>query len=234
MRLIAHRGASGHAPENTMASFKKALEMGAEAIELDVHLSLDGRLVVIHDEDLMRTAGLKLKVGSLTARELASLDVGSWFHERFKGQGVPLLDDVFDLCEGKAEIHVELKKGSKLYPGIERKTLDLIEKRGAWKTALISSFDHEALKTVRSLSARARVGYLMGATPALKAFPEMRRLGAESLNCSQWQADRFKIGAAHKRGLKVLVYTVNTQTQLDKLKRLGVDAVFTNFPELQP
>ncbi len=232
MRLIAHRGASGHAPENTMAAFRKALEMGAEAVELDVHLSLDGKLVVVHDEDLKRVAGVKIPVGAMTAKELSGMDVGSWFDGRFKSEGVPLLEDVFDLCEGRAEIHVELKKGSKLYPGIEEKTLELIARRKAHKTTLVSSFDHAALKTLRKLDERVRIGYLMGATPALKAFPEMRALKAESLNCSLWQADRLKVGMARRRGLKVLVYTVNTQAQLDKLKRLGVDGVFSNFPEV--
>lgn len=233
MRIIAHRGASGHAPENTMASFKMALEMGALAIELDVHLSLDGQIVVIHDEDLKRVAGVKIPVRAMTAGELAGMDVGSWFDSRFKKEGVPTLEQVYDLVDGKAEVHVELKKGSKLYPGIEQKVVDLIARRKAFKTTLVSSFDHAALKTVRKLDDRVRIGYLMGATPALKAFPEMRALKAESLNCSFWQADRLKVGLARKRGLKVLVYTVNTQAQIDKLKRLGVDGVFSNFPELK-
>lgn len=233
MNLIAHRGASGHAPENTLAAFKRALEMGATAIELDVHLSLDGELVVTHDEDLRRVAGVKIPVRAMTAGELAGMDVGSWFDRRFAKEGIPTLEQVFDLAQGRAEIHVELKKGSKLYPGIEQKTLDLIGRRKAWKTTLVSSFDHAALKTLRKLDERVRLGYLLGATPALKAFPEMRAMKAESLNCSMWQADRLKVGLAHKRGLKVLVYTVNTQAQIDKLKRLGVDGVFSNFPELK-
>jgi glycerophosphoryl diester phosphodiesterase len=234
VQLIAHRGASGHAPENTMAAFKLALEMGAKAIELDVHLSRDGELVVIHDEDLKRVAGRKTRVGQLPAKELAHTDVGSWFHKRFSGEGVPRLEDVFELCDGKAELHVELKKGSKLYPGIEDKVCRLIERRKAWDTTLVSSFDHAALRKVRSLDRLVRLGYLLGLTPTAKAYPEMSELDAESLNCSLWQADAAKVRACRKRGLRVLVYTVNTAAQLAKLAKLGVDGVFTNFPEIKP
>ena len=219
--IIAHRGASAHAPENTMAAFRLALAMGAKAIELDVHQSRDNKLVVIHDENLHRVAGRKARVRDLTARELA-------------GEGVPRLAEVLDLVEGKAELHVEIKKGSVLYPGIERRVVDLIGRRKAFKRVVVSSFDHKALFAVRALDARARLGYLLGRTPMKKALVEMETLNAESLNLSRRQADARKLRACREKGFRMLVYTINTQRELSKFAKLGVDGVFTNFPELKP
>ncbi|MBU6430317.1 MAG: glycerophosphodiester phosphodiesterase, partial [Cyanobacteria bacterium REEB65] len=144
MQLIAHRGASGYAPENTMASFRLALEMGAKAIELDVHQTKDGQLVVAHDEDLKRTGKRKVRIKDLTSEELSKIDVGSWFDPCFSNERVPKLAEVFELVDGKAELHVELKRGSKLYPGIEEKVVEMIRRRKAQKSTLVSSFDHPA------------------------------------------------------------------------------------------
>lgn len=233
MQLIAHRGASGHAPENTLAAFRMALAMGAKAIELDVHQSRDHRLVVIHDNDTRRTGRRPGRVKDLSFAQLQGIDCGSWFHGSFKGERIPFLEEVLDLCEGKAEVHVELKKGSALYPGIEERVVDLIQKRKAWETTLVSSFDHQALVMVRWLDARIRIGYLLGMTSLRTAYKEMADLKAESLNLSQRQIDARKVKAAHEKGLRVLVYTVNTAKDLDRLDKMGVDGVFCNYPELR-
>jgi glycerophosphoryl diester phosphodiesterase len=231
--IIAHRGASGLAPENTLAAFKLALDMGAKAIELDVHQTRDGQLVVLHDYDLKRTAGVQKAVKDLTYERLVAYDVGGWFHKSFKGQRVPLLSEVYDLCEGKAQLNVELKKGSSVYPGIEQRLVELIEERKAWSSTLVSSFDHPALYNVRALARRARIGYLRGFTRMRTAYREMAALGAESLNCSARQADGRTIRACHDRGLKVLVYTVNEGREIARLDKLGVDGVFCNYPDVK-
>jgi glycerophosphoryl diester phosphodiesterase len=233
MWLIAHRGASAHAPENTMAAFKLALEMGARAMELDVHQSRDGRLVVIHDEDFKRVGGRKDKVGSLSWGEALKIDVGSWFGEGFSLERVPLLENVMDLLEGKAELHIEIKHGSKVYPGIEDKLAETIASRRAWDWAPVSSFDHEALKIIRGLEPRLRLGYLLGWTRITKAYREMEELRAESLNLSLRQVDSSIVQECHRQGRKVLVYTVNRQMDIERLARMAVDAVFTNFLELK-
>lgn len=233
MELIAHRGSSGHAPENTLASFRLALEQGAKAVELDVHQSKDHELVVIHDEDLKRVGRRKDRVGDLTAAELSRCDVGSWFDGRFAAEGVPTLEAVYDAVDGRAQIHVEIKRGSSLYPGIEERVVELIRRRRAWDRTVVSSFDHKALYMVRSLDERVRLGYLLGLTPLPKAWTEMKELKAESLNLSQRQTNARRLRACHQRGLRMRVYTVNTERELARLSKLGVDGVFTNFPELQ-
>ena len=233
MRLIAHRGASGHAPENTEAAFKLALEMGASAVELDVHQTKDGELVVIHDENLKRTGRRKGLIGKLTFNELLKVDAGSWFSPKFKREGLPTLEEIFDLCEGRAEVHVEIKQGSRLYPGIEQRVVEIIRRREAHAWTVVSSFDHAALYAVRSIDNKVRLGYLLGWTRMRVAFDEMRDMKAESLNLSMRQVDAKKVKECHKRGHKVLVYTVNAQKDVDRLAKIGVDGVFSNFPELK-
>jgi len=232
VRLIAHRGASAHAPENTMASFRLALGMGAKAIELDVHQTRDGELVVLHDDDFKRVGRRRLRVRDLAWGEVSSLEVGAWFDPRFKGERVPRLAEVMDLVEGQAELHIELKRGSRAYPGIEERLVELVGRRRAWAWAPLSSFDHGALYRLRSLAPRARLGYLLGLTPWRRAARELAELGAESLNLSLRQVDERKIQECHRKGRRVLVYTVNTLRDLERLRRMGVDGVFTNFPEL--
>jgi glycerophosphoryl diester phosphodiesterase len=232
MEFIAHRGASAHAPENTLASFKKALEMGASAIELDIALSLDGRLVVIHDADIKRVAGKPGRVENFTAAELKKTDVGSWFEKKYCDQGVPTLADVFQLVKNQATLHVEIKGGCGFYPGIEEKLSRLLKHLDPFHASLVSSFDHEALYHFRKLDKKARIGYLLGRTPLPRAFLEIAEIGAESLNLDLKQVNSKIISECHKRDLKVLVYTVNTRRDFSRLKKMGVDGVFSNFPEL--
>ncbi|MDE2142579.1 MAG: glycerophosphodiester phosphodiesterase [Elusimicrobia bacterium] len=233
MLVIAHRGASGHAPENTLAAFRLALEMGAKAIEFDVHQTLDHELIVAHDDDFRRCGGDKRKVKNVHwVGEAEKLDVGSWFDARFSGERPPRLDDVFDLVPPSVELHLEIKRGSSVYPGIEERVVDLVHRRGALRRTLVSSFDKEALYSVRSLDEKVRLGYLLGLTTLKSAFKEMKELSAESLNLSARQTTPRVVKAAHDRGFKVLVYTVNTPMERDRLAKLGVDGIFCNYPEL--
>ncbi len=233
MLLIAHRGYSGKAPENTMAAFRMALAAGAKALELDVHQTKDGRLAVLHDWNLKRVAGKRRRVAAMTWSELGAVDVGGWFSSRFHGERVPLLEEVLDLARGRAQVHVELKAGSGKYPGIEERAARILDERGAWNWAMVSSFDHAALKRIRKISPKARIGYLLGPAFFPKAWRETAVLRAESLNISVRQATARSVRSAHERGLKVFVYTVNDAKTLSRMRRLGVDGVYTNFPEMK-
>jgi glycerophosphoryl diester phosphodiesterase len=232
MLLIAHRGASGHAPENTLAAFRLALEMGAEAVEFDVHQTADRELAVIHDEDLRRVAGRGEQIRDLTWQELLRFDVGSWFDPRFHDEKVPRLEQVFDLLSGKAELHLEIKAGSSVYPGIEESVVAFLRRRRALQSCLVSSFDHRALSAVRALEPRTRLGYLLGDTPLERAWKEIKELKAESLNLSRRQACPKTAAACHRRGLKLLVYTVNEAEEARRLAGMRADGVFSNYPEL--
>jgi glycerophosphoryl diester phosphodiesterase len=233
MLVIAHRGASGHAPENTLAAFRRALELGAKAIEFDVHQTLDGELVVAHDDDLKRCGGLRRRMTKLRWKgEGEKVDVGSWFAARFRGERMPRLDEVYSLVPERVELHLEIKQGSAVYPGIEGRVVDLLRRRGGRRRTLVSSFDHDALRRVRSLDGKARLGYLLGLTTLRTAFREMKEMSAESLNMSLRQVGARAVKAAHERGYKVFVYTVNTPMDRDRLDALGVNGIFSNYPEL--
>lgn len=231
--LIAHRGASGYAPENTLASFGLALEMGASSIEFDVQQTRDQKLVVIHDTDLKRLGGLKRRVGAMTYLELSQVDVGSWFGAEFKSERVPLLEELLDLASGKVELQLEIKNPERPYPGIEERVVNVLRARRDWAGKVcISSFDHETLYLVRALDSGARLGYLVGLTRRAVALREAAELGCESVHMSARQADPAWVAAVHKADRRLLVYTVNEPKEYERLGNLGVDAVFTNFPDL--
>jgi glycerophosphoryl diester phosphodiesterase len=232
MQLIAHRGASGLAPENTLASFRLALEQGAEAVEFDVHQAADKELVVIHDESLRRTAGRPEQIRDLSWQELCRFDVGCWFDRRFLGERIPQLGEVMDLVGKKVEVHLEIKRGSSYYSGIEGRVVELLRRRRSLKACVVSSFDHQALRAVRALEPKARLGYLLGDTPLDAAWEEIKELSAESLHLSLRQLNAARVAGAHRRRLRVLVYTVNDAAEARRLMKMGVDGVFTNFPRL--
>ena len=215
-----------------MAAFRRALDMGSKAIELDVHQTRDGALVVAHDDDLKRCGRDARPLKAVSWEQARVVDVGSWFDRRFSSERLPLLEDVCRLLPAGVELHAELKHGSRRYPGIEGRVVDMLRRRGALARTVISSFDHRALSAVRALDAQARIGYLLGTTTLKTAVREMGQLGAESLNLSLRQACARTVAAAHERGYKVLVYTVNTPLDRDRLVRLGVDGIFSNYPEL--
>lgn len=238
LTLIAHRGASGYVPENTLLAFAKAIAMGAASIEFDVQQTKDNRLVIIHDMDLKRVGGVRKAVGALTYAELSRIEVGGWFDPRFKGEKMPLLKDLLDLAHerapGRIELQLEIKNGRKPYAGIERRVLELLASRPQWAArVVISSFDHGVLARVRALSPRMRLGYLVGGVQRRSAvLKEVQGLNCESVHLSLRRTDRAWVEAAHAEGLKVLVYTVNTAPECGRLSAMGVDGVFTNFPDV--
>lgn len=159
--IIAHRGASAKAPENTMPAFRKALELGAGGIELDVQLSRDGRVVVIHDERIDRTSSQKGWVKDLTLEELRVPDFGSWFSPEFRGVTIPTLDEVLELLsQGDTLLNIELKNGPVFYPGIEDAVLALVKKYNMIEKVIISSFNHYSLMEVKKLRPEIRTGLL--------------------------------------------------------------------------
>ena len=234
--IIAHRGASGYAPENTLAAFAKAVELGAVSVEFDVQKTRDGELVVIHDTNLARLGGLRKSVGKLAWKDLSTLDVGAWFDSKFRGQTVPTLVDTLDaLEEGRkdVEIQLEIKHGLRPYRGIERRVVDLLRSwPGGYGKVVLSSFRHKTLWKVRELLPDARLGYLAGATRLKAAVREASRLGCESVHQSHRRVNRAWVDAVHAAGMKLLVYTVNTKKDLEQIRALGVDGVFSNFPDI--
>ena len=225
MLNIAHRGASARFPENTLAAFRAAIEAGADMCELDVQITRDGALAVIHDDKVDRTTDGNGAVAAYSLAELKRLDAGVRFGSQFKGEPVPTLEEVFDLMAGRCGLNIELKA-----PGVELGVSELIRRRGAIGSSLVSSFDWEALARLRHMAPEIRVGPLASRWPA-------RLLGAATEMKADAIHPRFDIVtedlcvAAHCRGINVYTWTVDEPAVMRKLIADGVDGIMTNYPE---
>jgi len=160
---IAHRGSSGSYPENTRLAFEKAIEAGADMIEMDCRLSKDGHVVVIHDDRLDRTARAKGFVKGKTLRQLKKLDVGAWLKKSFKGERIQTLEEILEIVSGKVEINLEIKSVLRGPLGIELKVLFIVSHFDYLERAIFSSFDYQSLRRLRELAPDVRIGVLYGA-----------------------------------------------------------------------
>jgi glycerophosphoryl diester phosphodiesterase len=227
---IAHRGASGRAPENTHAAFAAALALGADAIELDCQLSADGELVVIHDETLERTTDGSGAVGDRTAAELARLDAGSWFDPAYRGERIPRLADVLEQVRDRVTLNVEIKSARDL-GRIESKLAALVTEARATAWVVFSSFHWEMIRNMRAAAPWARLGVLCDEDPRPRGIALALELGAEAIVPGRRWVDRRVVEEAHDRGLDVWVWTVNEPGEMRRLIALGVDALFSDWPE---
>ncbi len=237
---IAHRGASGSAPENTLASFNKAIEMGADVVELDVHLSSDGELIIIHDYTLDRTTDIKGEIKNHTLKEIKKADAGSWFKPDFKNERVPILDEVLFTVNGRAKVLIELKDGNDVYPGIEKKTLECIKRNGAESWCELQSFKDTVIKNLQALKTTMPVYKLVvGNVPALPLYHDGEMHGGSAfqfknvagINPNYRFARKRILKKLHQRGQQMYVWTVNDEKLMKKLLRWGVDGIITNYPE---
>jgi len=220
---FAHRGASGHEPENTLSAVEKAVDLGADWIEVDVY-AVKGELIVIHDERLERTTNGTGYVRDKSLAYLRSLDAG-------KGQRIPTLREVLDSVDRRAGINVELK-GPKT-AGLAAALIEEYVRERQWhyEQFIVSSFNRRQLRKVRKLNTRIRIGILID-RPRRHYAIFARRYDAYSVHVEINLASARFITRAHERGLKVFVYTVNNPEDIDRLQALGVDGIFTDFPEL--
>lgn len=230
--IWAHRGASAYAPENTLPAFELAERLGADGIELDVQLTADGQVVVIHDETVDRTTNGTGAVAERTLAELHRLDASSGMGA-YAGTQIPTLDEVFAaFAPGMMTFNVELKNLIDFYPGMERAVLDVIAAHGLAERVLISSFNHYSLKTVQQIDRAARVGLLF-AEGLYLPWEYAAEFGAVAIH-PHWSFLRVPgvVEYAHAAGIAVNPWTVNTEADLARVIGAGVDAVITNHPDL--
>ena len=233
---IAHRGASGHAPENTIAAFDKAFEMKADYIEIDVQQTRDGRLVVIHDTTIDRTTNGTGSVSDYTLEELRQLDAGTWFGKDFIGEQIPTFEEILDRYRGKIGILIELKS-PELYPGVEKKVTDALIERNMHRPnnqkVIIQSFNHESVKKSKELVPNIPHGVLTDSSWADVTDEQLAEFAAyaDFYNLNMNIVTHELVERVQDKGLKMYPYTVRTQKQADKLFELGVDGIITDFPE---
>lgn len=233
---IAHRGASGHAPENTMAAFEKAVEMKADYIEVDVQMTQDGEVIAMHDTTVNRTTNGTGAVSDYTLEELQQLDAGSWFSEEFAGEKIPTFEEIIDTYRGKIGILIELKS-PELYPGIEEKVADALKERNMHKPRnekiIIQSFNHESVQLSKERLPRIPHAVLAGTSWADVTDEELEEFAtyADFFNPNMNIVTHHLVDRVHKAGMDIYPYTVRTQEQADSLFELHVDGIITDFPE---
>ena len=237
MKIIAHRGASGYAPENTLKAFALALEMGSKDFEFDVHQTRDGILVVHHDLDLGHTALRKDRIADLTYAELKKINVAKHFKMDAAFQRVPRLEEVIDVIGTRAAwLNFEVKNDRNIYPGIEEKVLAFLKsKPGLFQKSVVSSFDHGTLKRFRERSPELKLAYLghgLSAVLLLPALKKARALGAVNFHMALKLAFKINVSRIKKAGFRVCVYTVNKKKDALRMKKIGVDGIFTNYPDI--
>lgn len=227
----AHRGASGHAPENTLPAFELALEQGADGFELDVQLTRDDEVVVIHDETLERTTDGNGWVADHSLEDLKRLDASSG-HEQYAGTRIPTLSEVFELVRDTGTVvNVELKNSRMAYKGLEERVLALVAEHDMAHRVVLSSFNHYSLRHLVGLGTELALGALYS-EPLWKPWQYAGKLGATALHPPLAATRRKVVEKSREHGLAVHVWTVNEPDDIERMLALDVDALITNYPDV--
>ncbi len=220
---MAHRGASALAPENTLSSIRKALEVGSKMVEIDVHTSRDGEIVVMHDKDVSRTTDGKGLISELDLSRIRILDAGSWFAPQFSGERVPTLEEALSVVRGKARLCIEIKQAE------PARVLDKARELGCLHETIIFDFDHARLRRARRIERSLRTLALGVSQNNLSGIDSS---WCTAIGTALSSFDESLVGRAHEMGLQVFVYTVNDREAMIRLAKSGVDAIITNHPHV--
>lgn len=212
----------GYEPENTLSSFKKAIELGVDMVELDVHICKNGEPVVIHDDNLRKRAWRLGKIKDKTLAELRKYNVG-------KGQFLPTLGEVIELINHRAIINIELKGLGTAGP-VNSLIANYFKRGWSLDDFMISSFNFQELREFRKLNSYIWLGIIFSKTPA-DIFEFTQEIKAKSIRPSIKCVNQNLIDEAHKRGLKVFVWTANEPKEIQKLKEMGADGIFSDYPD---
>jgi glycerophosphoryl diester phosphodiesterase len=232
--ILAHRGACADAPENTLAAFARAFELGADGVELDVTLTRDGVPVVIHDDTVDRTTNSKGAVAALTLAEIQQLDAGAWFGEKFRGERIPTLAQVFDLVPAGKIVNVEIKGTSVRDDGLPLAIIRVIEDKNFAERVILSSFNPFALYRAAFLAPRLPRGLLYAATlPIYLRRAWLRPIArVTAMHPDHTLVTRRFVRWTRAKKYKINTWTVDDPGEARRLADLGVDAIITNKPDV--
>ena len=223
MHIIGHRGAAGHEPENTLRSFRKAVALKVHGVEFDVQKIKTGELVVIHDSCVKRTTNGKGKVPKFSFKDLRKLDAG-------KGESIPTLEEVLNVIDKKMYVNIELKGTST--PALVVKVIQKYIKKGwSYDHFLVSSFKYSSLRKVRALDSQIPIGVLVNRF-GRRYLRCVEDVNAVSLHPHTSVVTKRMVKKAHEKGLQVHVFTVNTVADLKRMIDIGVDGIFSDYPEM--
>ena len=230
-KIFAHRGFSGKYPENTMLAFEKAVEIGVDGIELDVHLTKDNEIVIIHDEDIKRTCDGEGLVKDMTLEELRKYDASATFRGQYGFCGIPTLREYFELVKYTPIItNIELKTGVYEYPTIEKRVIDMVREFGLSEKIIFSSFNHFTVKRCEKIAPEIKRGFLTG-----DWLYDFGKYTAERnvQCCHPWHVSLSEevISEMHEAGCEINTWTVNEYADIEKLSKWGVDSLIGNFPD---
>lgn len=227
--IIAHRGASGEAPENTLAAFRLALEQGADLIETDVHLTADGTPVAIHDHTVDRTTNGRGLVGQMTLAQIKELDAGSWFSTPYAGERILTLDELLEWAAGKTPVSIEIKNGPVYYPEIEDRVIDALRRHDMIGSAIVISFDHAAILRTKQRCPELVAGVLYACTPVAASTLALQAR-ADCLLPHWSNLTREMVEEAHSHNLAISPWVVDREEEMRWTLAQGVDAIASNFP----
>ncbi len=231
---IAHRGASDVAPANTLAAFEKAVELGADGIEFDVHLSADGVPVVIHDFSVDGTTDGSGRVAEMTIAQLERLDAGSCFDSAFAGERIPTLEAVLEAMGGRLLLNIELKSTSLRDNGLEQTVIAQVERHGLGASVLFSSFNPFSLRRAKRIAPHIPVGllYAPGLPLPLRRAWLAPLFPHEARHPEHTMVDAHYMAWARRRNYRVNTWTVDDPAEMHRLIGLGVDGIITNVPDV--
>ena len=226
VEIIAHRGAAGKAPENTMAAFKQAIADNTDWIELDVQESMDGKVMVVHDSDFMKLAGVDKKVWDLSYEKMQDIDIGSWFDKKYSSMRPPTLLEVLKLVKGKTKVMIELK-----YYGhtqqLEQRVAKIVEDSGMTGNVALMSLKLDGIQTFHDIRPQWRTGLL-----TTKTIGDLSAMDFDFMAINMAAANPAFIRSIHNNDKDVYVWTVDEQISMFRMMSLGVDGIITNEPEL--
>jgi glycerophosphoryl diester phosphodiesterase len=225
-RVMAHRGASAAAPENTIAAIQGAIDAGAHWVEIDVQESKDGEVVVIHDSDLKKIGGVSMTVADSSLRQLQQVDIGSWFDPKFSDQRIPTLRQVLQLCRGRIGVNIELKYYGRQRQ-LEQRVAEIVEASGMVDEVVIMSLSYDGIKKMRELRPDWTLGLL-----STVSLGNLADLDVDFLALNGRAATRRLVRSVQARGKQVLVWTVNDPVGMTSMTSRGVDAIITDEPAL--
>lgn len=231
MEIFAHRGSSGLFPENTLAAFKNAATLPITGIELDVQLTKDGEIVVIHDETINRTSNGEGFVKDFTLDELKTYDFGSYFSHLFTGEEIPLLAEVLDVFKHTTHfINIELKTNVVRYEGIEEKIAQLIEEKEIANRIIISSFNDESVQLFKEIAPEVQTAFLAMKKPR-RLLHHLRFLRVDACHISYKIVHKRVFKKVISKGFPVRAFTVNRVEDMLNLEQLGIQCIITDYPE---
>lgn len=238
--VITHRGANKYAPQNTIPAFKKAVEIGTDGFETDVHITKDGKIAICHNYTIDETSTGKGNIADMTLAQLKKFDFGSYFSKNFEGTEIPTIDEFLSYVETTdiSVLNIEIKSPKQNETGIVKKTIEAVKEHGLFDRLLISSFDPQLLLEAKMIDIKCKTGFLY--SPTSPTTPKMfwkapefaKSIGCDALHPHFLFVNENYVKKAHEAGLMVNPWTVDIPEVIDKMLRLGVDGIITDLPDV--